>query len=171
MTEAATEFSRLVPLMRLGSEPFFQHIAANEAERSALARRFDLVSLDRLEADIEIKPEAASTFLLTAQFAADFAQECIVTLDSVPGSIGECFALRYGRPEAEDDAPSGDEDPAFQPLEGETIDIGEAVAQEFSLALPSFPRAPDAMVETSEDESPDDGPFAVLKRFRADESQ
>jgi hypothetical protein len=42
-------------------------------------------------------------------------------------------------------APSGDQDPAFEPLEGEAIDIGEAIAQEFSLALPPFPRADDAL--------------------------
>ncbi|HVH79508.1 MAG TPA: DUF177 domain-containing protein, partial [Stellaceae bacterium] len=64
-----------------------------------------------------------------------------------------------------------DEDPAFEPLEGEAIDIGEAVAQEFSLALPPFPRAPDAEIETSDNETRDDSPFAVLKRLRADESQ
>ena len=38
------EFSRRVPLARLGPEPFRQDIAAGEAERDALARRFDLVA-------------------------------------------------------------------------------------------------------------------------------
>ena len=46
----APEFSRCVKLARIGSEPYRQRISANEDERVALARRFDLVSLDRLDA-------------------------------------------------------------------------------------------------------------------------
>jgi uncharacterized metal-binding protein YceD (DUF177 family) len=168
---AATEFSRLVPLTRLGSEPFRQHIAANEAERDALARRFDLVALDRLDAEVELVREQAGTILLSAAFEAAFAQQCIVTLGPVAGQVSERFQLRYGPPEAEDEAPAGD-DPAFEPLESDSIDIGEAVAQEFSLALPPFPRAADAIIEmgTSKEDN-DDSPFAALARFRGSEPQ
>ena len=65
----------------------------------------------------------------------------------------------------------GDEDPAFEPLTGEAIDIGEAVAQEFSLALPLFPRAPDALVKADPPEAPADGPFATLARLGRGEPQ
>jgi hypothetical protein len=41
-----------------------------------------------------------------------------------------------------------------------------SIAQEFSLALPPFPRAPDAVVETAPDEDKADGPFAALARLR-----
>jgi uncharacterized metal-binding protein YceD (DUF177 family) len=169
---AATEFSRLVLLARLGSEPFCQHIAANEAERDALARRFDLVSLDRLDAEVKLMREPAGTILLSAAFEAAFAQECIVTLDPVAGEVSERFQLRYGSPEAEDEAPAGDDDPAFEPLESDSIDIGEAVAQEFSLALPPFPRVADAIIETgASKEDNDDSPFAALARYRRSEPQ
>jgi uncharacterized metal-binding protein YceD (DUF177 family) len=60
---------------------------------------------------------------------------------------------------------SGDDDPAFVPLSGETIDIGEAVAQEFSLSLPPFPRAADAAVEADLEEPNSAGPFAGLARL------
>ena len=43
---------------------------------------------------------------------------------------------------------------AFEPLVGEAIDIGEAVAQEFSLALPPFPRSPEIRVETETEPDP-----------------
>lgn len=165
------EFSRPVSLGRVGGEPFHQHIAANAAERAALARRFGLVSLDRFEAEVELAREPGGTILLGAAFEAEFAQECIVTLDPVAGSVSERFALRYGPPEAEETAPSGDDDPAFEPLDGAAIDIGEAVAQEFSLALPPFPRAPDAVIELAADEAPSDGPFAALAKFPRRERQ
>jgi uncharacterized metal-binding protein YceD (DUF177 family) len=170
---APKEFARLVSLTRLGSEPFRQHIAASETERDALARRFDLLSLGRLEAEIELVRELAGTILLSATFEAAFAQECIVTLDPVAGQASERFQLRYGLPEAEGEAPAGDDDPAFEPLESDSIDVGEAVAQEFSLALPPFPRAADAVIEMAppEEEDNDDSPFAGLAKFHRSEPQ
>ena len=89
----------------------------------------------------------------------------------VAGTVAERFQLRYGRPEAEDDVPSGEDDPAFEPLTGEAIDIGEAVAQEFSLALPPFPRIADAVVEINDAEASEAGPFAALDRFRRERPQ
>src|SRR5215469_2588404 len=163
-----SEFTRLVSLARIGAEPFRQRIAANGEERAALARRFDLVSLDRLEADVELVRERMGTILLSATFAAEFAQQCIVTLDPVAGSVSERFQLRYGPPEAEEMAPVGEDDPAFEPLESESIDIGEAIAQEFSLALPPFPRAPDAVIAAEPEEDKAEGPFAALARLRRD---
>lgn len=163
-----SEFTRPVSLARLGGEPFRQHIAADGEERGALARRFDLVSLDRLEADVELVREPMGTILLSATFAGEFAQQCIVTLDPVAGSVSERFELRYGVPEAEEMVPVGEDDPAFEPLGNESIDIGEAIAQEFSLALPPFPRVPDAVIATELEEDKAEGPFAVLARLRRD---
>jgi uncharacterized metal-binding protein YceD (DUF177 family) len=166
MSPARPEFSRIIPLTRLDhGDTLRQRIAASEAERAALARRFELVALCRLEAEIALSREAGGTVLMQATFEAEFAQRCIVTLDPVIGQAGESFQLRYGRPEAEAEVPDGDGDPAFEPLAGDAIDIGEAVAQEFSLALPPFPRAPGAAVETEPPEAPVEGPFAVLRRL------
>jgi uncharacterized metal-binding protein YceD (DUF177 family) len=165
MSDPAPEFSRRVPLTRIGSEPSRREIAASAAELEALARRFGLVALDRLSAVVELVREGGGTILLTAEFAAEFAQECGVTLDPVPGSVASGFALRYGPPEAEPETET-DDDPAFEPLFGDAIDIGEAVAQEVSLALPPFPRAADAVVEIEMPKDEDEnGPFAALARL------
>jgi uncharacterized metal-binding protein YceD (DUF177 family) len=165
------EFTRRVPLTRLGGEPYRQEIVATETECAGLARRFGLVSLTRLAAEAELVREPAGTILLTAAFEAVFEQECIVTLDPVAGSVAERFQLRYGAPDMEADAPAGDDDPAFEPLTVEAIDVGEAVAQEFSLALPPFPRSADAELETQDPETPGDGPFAALEKFRRSRPQ
>lgn len=163
-----SEFTRPVSLARIGGEPFSQHIAADADERGALAGRFGLVALDRLEADVELVRERGGTILLSAEFTAEFAQECIVTLDPVAGSVSEQFRLRYGPPEAEEMVPAGEDDPAFEPLESESIDIGEAIAQEFSLALPPFPRAPDAAIAPEAEQDKAEGPFAALAALRRD---
>jgi uncharacterized metal-binding protein YceD (DUF177 family) len=161
------EFSRPVPLMRLGTEPFHREISATIAERAALARRFDLVSLDRLEAVVELVRQDERTVLLRAQFEAAFEQICTITLDPIASAIAAEFSLLYGAPDAEEAAAGlvGDE-VAFEPLPSEAIDIGEAVAQEFSLALPPFPRSPDAAIEIEAPAADDGGPFAALSRLR-----
>ncbi len=161
----APEFSRPLPLARLGMQPFRQEIAATEAERVALARRFDLVALDRLSAVVELVREGSERILLRAGFEAEFAQSCIITLDPVVGTVAGRFGLLYGPPEAEDAAGGIDGDIAFEPLAGDTIDLGEAVAQEFSLALPPFPRSPGASVEDQMPLTEDTGPLAALARL------
>ena len=161
---AAPEFSRPVAPARIGTKPYRQEIAADEAERAALARRFDLLALGRLSAAVELVRRAPDRILLRAVFEARFVQECVVTLDPVEGAMSARFELLYGPPEAEGEAEIIGDNVAFEPLPADAIDIGEAVAQEFSLALPPFPRSPDAAVEAAP-AAEDDGPFAALSRF------
>ena len=163
---AEPEFSRPVALARLGSEPFRQEIAASEAERALLARRFGLVAIDRLSATVELARQDHDRILLQAAFDAEFVQSCVVTLDPVRGAVSERFALLYGSPEAEAEAAGiGADDPAFEPIVGDTIDIGEAVAQEFGLVLPPYPRSAEADAETLASTTDEVGPFAALSRL------
>ncbi|HEY1794985.1 MAG TPA: YceD family protein [Stellaceae bacterium] len=163
MSGAAPEFSRLVPLVRIGAAPFEQEISATEEECATLAHRFGLLSLERLAARVVLERKPGDTILLSAEWEAAFTQECVVSLDPVPGSARERFELRYGPADAEGDDDA--EAPAFELLESDAIDIGEAVAQEFSLSLPPFPHLPEAVLEIEEDPA-GEGPFAVLERLK-----
>ena len=160
------EFSRRVPLARVGAEPFRQRIAAGEEERAALARRFDLLALDRLCAAIELARCGSGLVQLRAAFEAEFVQSCVVTLDPVAGAVTEEFTLLYGPPEAETDAARiAGEELAFEPLVGDAVDIGEAVAQEFSLSLPPFPRCPGVSVESEAPSAVEAAPLAGPTRL------
>jgi len=173
MTDAArSEFSRLVSLARLGAEPFRQDIAATEEERVALARRFDLPAVDRLSAEVELVRLGNDIFRLRASFSAEFVQSCIVTLDPLAGAVSEQFTLLYGPIEAEAEAGETVEDEiAFEPLVGNAIDVGEAVAQQFSLALPPFPRSPDAILDAEAPQEDETGPLAAALSRLADRSR
>jgi uncharacterized metal-binding protein YceD (DUF177 family) len=167
MSASTPEFSRLVPLARLGSEPFRQDIEATAEERERLVRRFGLMSLDRLTAAVALHRQGGGLIRLEAEVAAEFAQECVVTLEPVAGKIAQSFALVYGP--AEDGPAEIDLDaeaPAFEPLTGDAIDIGEAVAQELSLALPEFPRDPAAVLDPAAIAAEPGGPFAALAKLR-----
>src|SRR5207245_9913148 len=82
--------------------------------------------------------------------------------DTVRRAVSEEFTLLYGPPEVEAEAGETVEDEiAFEPLVGNAIDVGEAVAQQFSLALPPFPRSPDASLDAATPAADDAGPLAA----------
>ena len=168
IADAMPEFSRLVRLDRIGPQPFRQRIEATPDERERLSRRFDLLSLDRLTATVDLYRESGGEVIrLEASFEAEFVQSCVVTLEPVAGVISDRFFLVYGPPEEEArEIASGGAEAAFEPLVGDAIDIGEAVAQELSLALPLFPRDSAASMEIEFAEMPSAGPFESLAPLR-----
>ena len=168
MSETKPEFSRLVPLAHLGPEPFRQQIEADADERERLASRFDIVTLDRLTATVSLRRQEGEIVLLEAEFQAEFTQDCVITLEPVADTVLGSFSLLYGRvDEATAQTEPGADDPVFEPLTTDTIDIGEAVAQELSLTLPEFPRHPGAAIDAAEPApAPVDPPFASLASLR-----
>lgn len=165
------EFSREVRLDELSLRERRYEIEANEAERAALAERFSLEGIGRLAADVRLKLESGGRMVrLVANLTADVVQTCVVTLESVPAHIEigfemlyDCTAKPVGR---EVEVEAGDID--VMPLEGDALDIGEAVAEELALSLDPFPRAPGAKVESVEmPQEPGNRPFEILARFKA----
>jgi uncharacterized metal-binding protein YceD (DUF177 family) len=167
MTRKTPEFSRVVLLNRLGSEPFRQRIEATVEERQKLSARFDLLALDRLIAEVEVRREGGEMILLEAEFEAEFEQCCAATLEPVRGAVADRFSLLYGPAEGQErEVALRHEEPAFEPLAGDAIDIGEAVAQELSLSLPDFPRDPEASIDEFIVSEAPEGAFAALSRLR-----
>lgn len=142
----ANEFSHVVKLSELGGHSRSIHLSADEQARDGLKARFDLAALESLEADVSLKPEAAGV-LATGRMRAKLAQYCIASNDPVPAEIDEPVNIRFiAEPSVSDDSEieleADDCDTMFH--DGQTIDLGEAVAQSLGLALNPYPRSPDA---------------------------
>ncbi|MGL5839667.1 MAG: YceD family protein [Sphingorhabdus sp.] len=168
---APPEFSRAVPLSEIGSTAKPRHLIADEAERGALARRFGLLALDRLEADVTLQAEGGG-YLAQGQLQGDAVQPCVASGEPVAAHIDEAFAVRFVAEaaydaEAEVELDADDCDTLFH--DGRTIDLGEAVAQSFALALDPFPRSisADAVLKAAgvKDES-EAGPFGALAALK-----
>ena len=162
------EFSRVVSVVRLGDHEAAYPITASEAERAALARRLSLVALDRFAADVRLS-RVRGGVRLEAAIEADIVQDCVVTLEPFKSRIADEFTLVYQRriaPPSELLDPDEDE---AELLEGDEVDIGEAVAQQLSLALDPFPRAPGAGFPEAEQaeaaENVRSHPFAELAKL------
>ena len=169
------EFSRIVDIEGLAEEESVRQIEANAAEREALARRFGLVSLDRLTATVRLHKVDRNAVRLDADFDADVVQSCVVTLQPVAAHVSDSISVIFApeiplAPNAELDlSPIAEELP--EPLTGSEIDVGEAVAQQLALVIDPYPRAPGVRFEPANypglaPNRPEDGPFAALASLR-----
>jgi uncharacterized metal-binding protein YceD (DUF177 family) len=147
VTALSPEFSRRVELARVGAHQALYPISAEPEERDALARRFDLLSLGRLEAEIRLQRLAGGMIQVRGRLTADVVQACVISLEPVASSVEQDFTVLYGRTETGKSVMVDLDTDEAEPFDGDAIDIGEAVAQQLALALDPYPRAPGATLE------------------------
>lgn len=164
------EFSRMVQLRHIDARA--HRLEANEAERAALAKRFGLVSIARIEADVELEREGDAVDA-KGTLEANVVQSCAVSGEDLPVTIREPLAFRFV-PEtraagAEDEIELDTEELDEIPYSGDSFDVGEAVAQSLALAIDPYAVGPGAEAARKRagllDES-DIGPFAALKELK-----
>ena len=105
----APEFSRPLALGLVGPDGRREVLEANEAERAALARRFGIPAIERLRAELLLRPEADGAVRAEGRVDAAVVQSCVVTLEPVAQRVDEAVDLRLlppGRePQDEPDEP------------------------------------------------------------------
>ena len=136
------EFSVVIDLDALPDDGKTFKLAADAAARAALARRFDLRSIDRFEAELRVGWVKRRKVLSVKGFlSADVVQTCVVTLDPVAARVDEPLDVVFAR-DVDSAAEVVDPNEA-EPLDENTLDIGEFVSAELSLALDPYPRSPE----------------------------
>ncbi len=166
-----SEFVRPLRLDAIGSAPATRAIEANEAERAALAKRFDLIALDRLEAALTAE-RLAGGIVVAGHVRGAGEQACVVSGLPVAFDIDEPLRLRFEPLTIDtDELELSDADLDVLALEGDTIDLGESAAQALGLALEPFPKADDAalaearrLLVSEEQAARASNPFAALGR-------
>jgi uncharacterized metal-binding protein YceD (DUF177 family) len=148
-------------------------LTADEGERSAIAERLSLQSLERLEAHVTLGREG-ERIEAKGRLRAALEQSCVATGDPVAERIDEAFAIAFV-PEPGADTPEevelSDEDCDIVFYEGGTIDLGAAIADTLALSINPYPRSPEAEIALrdagvlTEGEA---GPFAALAKLKKD---
>lgn len=190
MTTVRPEFSRRIPVSRIGAGGIEQVIEASGAECRALAERLQLPAVASLTCRFLLAAPRHGQVAAEGELRAEVTQVCVVSLEPFETTVGERFALRF--------VPGGPDEPASDVVapdlvaadldlaspdeltyEGDVIDIGEAAAEQLALALDPYPRLP-GLARPVDGEAPgpaagppsDDGqggvphPFAALARLR-----
>lgn len=168
------EFSRPVALAQLAEGPVTLDMAATEEERAGLARRFGLLTLERLSASVEMRGAGKDKVEIRGRLQARLAQPCVVTGDPVWADHREPVALLLAdeatveRLEEEDAVPDTVDLDVLP--EADALDLGEVVAQTLALALDPYPRRPDARLDAPDgvevDRPSRSNPFEVLKGLK-----
>jgi uncharacterized metal-binding protein YceD (DUF177 family) len=155
-----------------------RHLEADADERAALSKRFGLLALDSLEADVAYVRHGRSIDV-HGRVTAELTQSCVVTLEPLASRIDEPFSVTFDPnlvPESEDvveltpDELADEED--VQPLIGDVIDLGETVAECLGLAIEPYPRKAGSEIDPRYAQAPgaadpESGPFAVLKKLKS----
>lgn len=167
----ALPFSRPLRIHEVPPAGLVVPIVADPAERAAIAAELDLVSLDRLEATLTVRPTRRGV-RVEGEMSADVVQSCVVTLEPVAATVREAIAIAFappeGEPKVEIDLGTGDSD-LPDPLEGDAIDLGALVQEHLALGLDPYPRLPGAVFEASApppSEPERRSPFADLEKLK-----
>jgi Uncharacterized ACR, COG1399. len=164
------EFSRPFDVRQAeGKQP---HLKARPAECDALARRFDLVRVESLSADIDLvrKDRVVEAH---GRLRAEIVQSCAISAEDLQVTIDEPLYFRFVPANtarvADEEIELSAEDCDEIEYTGTHFDLGEAVAQSLGLAIDPYLTGPqaDAARKAAGIGTPEEsGPFAALKALK-----
>lgn len=172
---SAPEFSRPIKLKAIPGKAI--ELEANALERAALAYRFGITAIDRLVATVDLE-QRGHDVIATGELAADLVQPCAISGEDFSHTLSENVAFRFvtSGPQPQDDELEIELDSAdLDEIEydGDTFDLGEAVAQSLGLAIDPYAEGPNADAARKKsgitsDEAPN-GPLAdALRALKGD---
>ncbi len=154
------------------SEEVKMVIKANSKERSELATRFSLYSIDTLIATLSIINTKPGFFYVKGIIASDLKMLDSETNDIIDFTLNDHFDELFALPEALENEDQRDlkNQFDFELIENNVVPLGEVVAQNFSLALeylflnsPSSATQNIVFSDELNEKRIEDNPFAVLK--------
>ena len=141
------ELSHPVTPSALGRREVVIDIDADGDQRAALAQRFGLIELPALRAGVRLRwLKGGKVLAVSGHIHARVVQSCVVTLEPVAYDIDTPFDLRLA---PQDEGYDGSQEDRVadiggvdevEPLMGDSLDVGEVVAEELALALDPYPR-------------------------------
>jgi uncharacterized metal-binding protein YceD (DUF177 family) len=180
---AEPEFSFLVNCNKLQDTGKNFEIEANKQECKALAKRFDLIRLDRLKLKAFVSRQSAGVVKLLCNFSAGYMQKCVVSLKPLKKNIDCTFERIYSSQIVDffgDESEPQEEyiqkledfqDPPDLIIDG-FFNLGESVAEQLSLEIDPFPRSVNVDFDgfsSSQGEQSNENiasPFAVLEQLK-----
>lgn len=139
-------------------------LAPDATRRQALAQELGIEALPRLDFSGNVRAIDGDAWAVEGQLSAHAVQPCVITLVPVGTDLGEkvrrVFSPHIALPESDEQEMPNDE---VEPL-GQFIDLEAIMVEELALALPQYPRAGNAALDTPTDERSEDTrkPFSGL---------
>ena len=157
----ASELPRPLAVERL---PASFMVEATAAECAALAERLRIPAVHGVRCRFTLRRQGPAVHA-DGVLEARVEQSCVVSLEPVEQVVMERFHVRFVPASALAEEDGDPDTPDELPYDGNTIDVGEAAAEQLALALDPYPRRPDAVLDpAAQDEA--GGSFAGLAGLR-----
>ncbi len=144
MKAPVSEFSRVISVARIPPKGIEEKLEAKPSERAALAKRFGLVDLPSLKAQLTLVPGGQQTIEVTGSIEAEVLQSCVVTLEPIKSrleiEVDTVFIPAETVPESGDVSQEAELDEELEYFADGKIDIGEQVAQQLGVGIDPYPR-------------------------------
>ena len=147
------EIERVIDLDRMGTGGAALEITASDSERAALARRFGFLGLSAFSARLTVDRRPGDQIVVEGRLRGRIVQACVLTLEPVTQDLDDAFRIVFKQGLADDRDPESGETvlsaqaDAPEPLMGNTLDVGEIVAEQLALAADPYPRRPGVKLE------------------------
>lgn len=175
-------FSYPVKVGHISANPVRIVLEADAEELKALAKFWDVVSVEYLKAELQVSRWKKDGVKVKGEVHAAVTQSCVVTLEPVSSKIDETIeqifvpeGSKLARMVTNEEGeivldPDGPDIP--DQFTGDSIDVGAVVAEFAALAIDPYPRKPDAAFPETAEKEPEEekrpSPFAVLKDWKKD---
>ncbi len=143
------ELHRPSRVSRIADDDLEVLVEANAAERAALALRMAIPAIPALRCRFALTRHGGSRVAARGRLEATVVQTCVVSLEDFEAAIDEEFAVDFVPAGTESDDPDPETVDEI-PYDGDTIDLGEAAAEQLALALDPYPRRPGAVLPEDE---------------------
>jgi hypothetical protein len=164
-SQGKNEWSYLVEVDEVEDAPKTYQFSASDNERVDLARRLNVLSVEKANATITLQDIGGGVVHAIGMVRADVTQSCVVSLVPISEHIEDEFegwfgdkaksAVSFAKARSERDSKKGpakgpveaeimEESVDPEPIVGGKVDIGELATQYLSLAINPYPHAPDA---------------------------
>jgi len=161
-----------IDIERIGDAGRTVAIAADDAERAALAAALGLGACEAFDIHGELTRMLGARFRLDATLEARVVHTCVVSLEPVTQQIGERMTIEFWPPDqiaAEIFEPDDDGDPP-EPIENDRIDLGRLAYETLAVAIDPYPRkagaAMDPQIVADVARSGEGNPFRALAGLR-----
>lgn len=154
-------------------------LVADGAVRAAVAKVAGLRDLPRFEAHLDVTQRGAGLHV-AGVVSATVGQNCVVTLEPLANEVEEAVNLLFMPQQApvESAAANGEDDEAEkeprevkwndpEPLVGGVVDLGALATEFLILGLDPYPRKAGAVFDRPPEQQPEESPFAVLAKLKA----
>ncbi len=162
------EFSRIISLTDIGRAQTDKNYTASAAELSALAKRFNILSIDFFNLSVTVTFINEGEYKVLGKFTAGIKDKSTISLEPVCYEVSDSFETVFSRHVKEDDESFDIEAPDTELLIGNEIDVGKIAAEYLALSLDPFPHNEGETFIYKNSESENDSPFSSLQQLKKD---